>query len=72
MPTIFSPTGVEEFLADGVIVLYNVRKGDIRESAIEVLKMRGVKHIKKVVAMQIVTGTGIEVYPDQEVFGGIK
>ena len=72
VPTIYSPTGVEEFLADGVIVLYNVRKGDIRESAIEILKMRGSKHIKKVVAMQVVSGTGIEVYPEQEVFGEIK
>ncbi len=70
IPTVFSPSGMEEFLADGVIVLYNIRKGDIRESAIEVLKMRGAKHKKKIVAMQI-TGRGIEVYPEQEVFGGI-
>jgi circadian clock protein KaiC len=70
IPKIFSPTGVEEFLADGVVVLYNIRKGDIRESAIEVLKMRGAKHKKKIVAMQI-TDRGIEVYPEQEVFSGI-
>jgi circadian clock protein KaiC len=69
VPDIYSPTGVEEFLADGVVVLYNKRKGDIRESAIEVLKMRGVKHLKKVVAMRI-TEKGIEIYPEQEVFGG--
>ncbi len=68
-PKIFSPTGVEEFLADGVIVLYNIRKGDIRENAIEVLKLRGAKHLKKIVAMQIVDGKGIVVYPEQEVFG---
>jgi circadian clock protein KaiC len=72
VPKIFSPTGVEEFLADGVIVLYNVRKGDIRENAIEILKMRGAKHIKKVVAMQILSKIGVEIYPEQEVFGGIK
>ncbi|MEM5871250.1 MAG: ATPase domain-containing protein [Candidatus Aenigmatarchaeota archaeon] len=70
-PKIFSPTGVEEFLADGVVVLYNIRKGDIRESAIEIVKMRGSKHLKKVVAMQIVDKQGIVVYPEQEVFGGI-
>ncbi len=70
VPTIYSPTGVEEFLADGVIVLYNLRKGDVRESAIEVLKMRGCKHLKKVVAMRI-GKKGIEVYPDQEVFSGL-
>ena len=70
VPETFSPTGVEEFLADGVIVLYNIRRENIRESAIEVLKMRGVKHQKKIVAMQI-TDNGIVVYPEQEVFGGI-
>jgi len=71
VPKIFSPTGVEEFLADGVIVLYNLRKGDVRENAIEVLKLRGAKHVKKVVAMQIIDNKGIVVYPEQEVFGGI-
>ncbi len=71
VPKIFSPTGVEEFLADGVVVLYNIRKGDIRENAIEVLKLRGAKHLKKIVAMQIVGDKGIVVYPEQEVFGGL-
>tara|TARA_Y100000310_G_C20647532_1_gene797478 strand:- start:71 stop:1318 length:1248 start_codon:yes stop_codon:yes gene_type:complete len=70
IPTVFSQTGVEEFLADGVIVLYNIRKGNIRENAIEVLKLRGANHQKKIVAMQI-TNEGIIVYPEQEVFGGI-
>ncbi|MCD6590798.1 MAG: AAA family ATPase [Candidatus Aenigmarchaeota archaeon] len=72
VPKIFSPTGVEEFLADGVIVLYNIRKGNIRENAIEVLKLRGAKHVKKIVAMQIVDGKGIVVYPEQEVFTEIE
>lgn len=71
IPATFSPTGVEEFLADGVIVLYNIRKGNMRESAIEVLKMRGTKHSKRIVAMQIADGKGIEVYPEQEVFSDI-
>jgi len=69
-PEIFSPTGVEEFLADGVIVFYNIRKENIRETGIEVLKMRGEKHQKKIVAMKI-TDTGIKVYPDQEVFSAM-
>jgi circadian clock protein KaiC len=71
IPTIFSRSGVEEFLADGVIVLYNIRKGDIRENAIEILKMRGARHKKKIVAMQILSGVGIEIYPEQEVFSKI-
>lgn len=72
VPTIFSPSGVEEFLADGVIVLYNIRSGDVRENAIEVLKLRGAKHKKKIVAMQVVDNVGIVVYPEQQVFGKIE
>jgi circadian clock protein KaiC len=68
IPKIFSKTGVEEFLADGVVVLYNIQHGNVRENAIEILKMRGVRHQKKIVAMQV-TSNGIVVYPDQEVFG---
>ncbi|HLC66991.1 MAG TPA: ATPase domain-containing protein [Candidatus Nanoarchaeia archaeon] len=70
IPTIFSTTGVEEFLADGVVVLYNIKRGNIRENAIEILKLRGAKHQKKIVAMQI-TDRGIEVFPEQEVFGDV-
>jgi len=71
IPKIFSKSGVEEFLADGVIVLYNIKHGNIREKAIEVLKLRGAGHQKKIVAMQI-TGQGIVVYPEQEVFESIE
>ncbi|MCD6415019.1 MAG: AAA family ATPase [Candidatus Diapherotrites archaeon] len=67
-PFIHTPSTFEEFMADGVIVLYNIRKGDIRESAVEVLKLRGTKHQKKIAAMQI-TDEGIVVYPEQQVFG---
>jgi hemerythrin-like metal-binding protein len=67
IPKIFSQTGVEEFLADGVIVFYNFKRGDVREKGIEVLKMRGENHQKKIVAVTISSG-GITVYPDQEVF----
>jgi len=71
IPEIFSPTGVEEFLADGVVVFYNFRRENIRETAIEILKMRGVNHQKKIVAMKI-TEKGIKVYPEQEVFGSLE
>jgi circadian clock protein KaiC len=67
-PKVYSPTGVEEFLADGVIVLYSIRRGNVRENGIEVLKMRGTKHEKKIVAMQIIDNKGVEIYPEQEVF----
>ena len=71
IPTIFSQTGVEEFLADGVVVLYNIKRGNLRENAIEVLKLRGAKHQKKIVAMQI-SNSGIVVYPEQEIFGAVE
>ena len=63
-----SISGAEEFLADGVLIFYNVRHGNMRESAFEVLKMRGSGFKKKIVAMQIQSDKGIVVYPDQEVF----
>ena len=64
IPTRFSDTGIEEFLADGIIVLYNIQRRERRENAIEVLKMRYGKHKKKTVLMTI-TERGIEIYPDQ-------
>ncbi|MBL7160607.1 MAG: hypothetical protein ISS93_02010 [Candidatus Aenigmarchaeota archaeon] len=68
VPTIFSQTGVEEFLADGVVVIYNIKRGNVRERAIEMLKLRGARHEEKIVAMEI-TENGIVVYPNQQVFG---
>ena len=70
VPTVFSTTGVEEFLADAVVVIYNIKRGNIRERAIEVLKLRGAGHQHKIVAMNI-TSDGMEIFPEQEVFGGI-
>jgi len=67
IPTRYSDTGIEEFLADGIIVLYNIQRGDIRENAIEVVKMRYSSHQKKMVAMEI-TEKGVAIYPDRRVF----
>lgn len=66
MPTRFSDSGIEEFLADGIIVLYNIQDKDVRRNAIEVLKMRYGMHEKKIVQMDI-SNNGIEVYPDKHV-----
>ena len=66
MPTRFSDTGIEEFLADGIIVLYNIQDKDVRKNAIEVLKMRYGMHQKKIVLMDI-TNSGIKVYPTKRV-----
>jgi KaiC/GvpD/RAD55 family RecA-like ATPase len=70
IPTVYSTSGVEEFLADGVIVFYSIKHGNLRENAIEILKLRGAKHKKNIVAMQI-TSEGVVVYPEQEVFSEI-
>ncbi len=48
-PQTFSRSGIEEFLSDGVIVLYNLKEKKERENALEILKMRSGKHVKKIV-----------------------
>jgi len=64
IPMKYSDSGIEEFLADGIIVVYNIQKETKRQNAIEILKMRYGKHEKKTVLMEI-TDEGIKVYPDQ-------
>lgn len=66
-PNLYSRTGVEEFLVDGVFVLYNIRKGVMRQRALEILKLRCSNHVKKLVPYQI-THNGVELFPDAEVF----
>lgn len=67
-PTRFSRSGIEEFLADGVIVLYNTKVRGQRVQGIEVLKMRGVRHERKIVPLQI-TPSGIKVFPGETIYG---
>jgi len=52
-PGVYSRSGIEEFLSDGVIVLYNLREGKKRERALEVLKLRCSDHVKKLVPYSI-------------------
>jgi circadian clock protein KaiC len=58
-PGIYSRTGIEEFLGDGVIVLYNVKIGTSRKRAMEILKMRCCDHSKNLVPYSI-TSKGIQ------------
>jgi circadian clock protein KaiC len=60
-------SSVEEFEVDGVILLYNIRRGNIRERALEVFKMRATKHSAKIFPMTI-SDNGIKIYPDEDVF----
>jgi KaiC/GvpD/RAD55 family RecA-like ATPase len=57
-----------EYLADSLISIYSIRKGDVREMAIEIIKMRGTDHSRKIIPMKI-TKEGIVLYPDQPFFG---
>ncbi|MBW2990731.1 AAA family ATPase [Candidatus Woesearchaeota archaeon] len=64
----YSRSGVEEFLADAVFVFYNIRRKNVRQNALEILKIRGTKHQKKIVPFKIISNQGIIVYPQEEVF----
>lgn len=66
VPTRYSETGIEEFLADGIIVLYNIQKKDTRKNAIEILKMRYGAHQKKIVMMEI-SEKGIKIFPEKRI-----
>ena len=64
----YSRSGVEEFLADAVLVFYNIRQKSVRLNALEILKIRGTEHQKKIVPFKILSNQGITVYPREEVF----
>ncbi len=63
-PGVYSRTGIEEFLADGVVVLYNIKVGRSRERGLEILKLRCSNHEKRLVPYQI-TKTGIEILSEK-------
>ncbi len=55
--------GVEEFVADNVVLLRNLREGPFRRRSVEVIKMRGAMHHKGDVPFTIVPGEGLRVLP---------
>lgn len=59
--------GVEEFVVDGVVNLHNFLLRNVRQRAIEILKMRHVEHDTFLHPFKI-TRHGIEVYPHDRVF----
>ena len=61
------PKNWVEYLSDGLIYLYNIRRKNYRERALEVVKLRGVIHETKICPMKI-GDAGIEVYPGQQLF----
>ncbi len=66
-PGVYSRSGIEEFLADGVVVFYNIKTHNIREKALEILKLRDSDHEKRLVPYKI-GPNGIEIYINQELF----
>jgi circadian clock protein KaiC len=58
-----SSYGIEEFVADNVVLLRNVREGSFRRRLVEVVKMRGAMHHKGDVPFTIVPGEGLRVLP---------
>src|SRR5437867_908423 len=55
--------GVEEFIADNVMVLRNVLDGEVRRRTIEILKFRGTDHQKGEYPFTIIAGQGVVVIP---------
>jgi len=68
IPKKFAPSGEEEFLADGIIVMYNFRKKNLRIRAIEILKLRGTKHENRLIPFNVISGKGIIAYPLEEIY----
>ena len=63
-------SGIEGFLADGIILIYNIKKAGQRQSAIEILKMRGADFDKKIVPFRVIGKKGIIINPNSIVTGG--
>jgi len=59
--------GAEQFVADGIIVLYNLEKAEKRVRAIEVLKMRGTDHAREIAPIKF-GPDGIEVFEGEKVY----
>jgi KaiC/GvpD/RAD55 family RecA-like ATPase len=66
-PRVYSRTGVEEFLVDGVVVFYNLKIAGARKNALEILKLRSGKHVKEMVPYTI-SSKGFEIFFKQRTF----
>lgn len=66
-----SPYGIEEFVSDGVIILYFIRRGNMFLRAIAVRKLRSTNHSAKIHPIEIKRSGGIVVYPSEEVFAEV-
>ncbi len=60
--------GIEDFLSDGVIVLYYFREGAKRYRGLEVRKMRGTQHSTDIHLYKMTSGQGIQVFKNRITF----
>ncbi|MBN3037768.1 MAG: hypothetical protein JW834_04965 [Candidatus Diapherotrites archaeon] len=58
--------GIEEFISDGVTVMYYLKEGNAYSRAITVRKMRSTEHSRKMHPMKIKVPEGVIVYPAEE------
>lgn len=58
---------LEHYVADGVIVLYNLPREEKLVRALQIFKMRGTQHSTKMVPLQF-TPEGVVVYPEEKVY----
>ncbi len=63
--------GFEEFVVDGVIILYRVPVESLFERSISVVKMRGINHSQSIVTLKI-EKNGIVVYSEQKAFHQVR
>jgi circadian clock protein KaiC len=55
--------GIEEFVADSVVLLRHIHEGKVRRRSVEVLKMRGAMHRKGDYGFTVLPGQGVVVLP---------
>ncbi len=60
--------GVEEFVTDGVVVLYYTRTDSQFARSVTVWKMRGTDHSQRIHPYKIIAKQGIVIYPKEETF----
>ena len=58
---------LEYYLANGIIATHYTKRASERFRAIEVIKMRGVKHFSKLVPMDV-SDAGLTIFPEEKVF----
>jgi KaiC/GvpD/RAD55 family RecA-like ATPase len=63
---LISRFGIEDFLADGIVVMYYFREGARRFRGIEVRKMRGTAHSDLVHLYKLEPNVGVRVYPNEK------